>query len=144
MEDPFSRKDLIYTIYQEKSISKAAQKLFISQPSLSVMVKKIEDSIGLPLFDRSCKPLRLTEAGKEYIWPQSKSARLNPLFPITSAPSTICRQALWASAAINCCPLWCCPNISRLLFRNIPKSTWICWMPTPLSWKTAFYPASWI
>ena len=67
MEDIFVRKELIYTIYQEKSISKAAQKLFISQPSLSVMVKKIEDSIGMPLFDRSCKPLRLTEAGMEYI-----------------------------------------------------------------------------
>ncbi|MBE6883655.1 MAG: LysR family transcriptional regulator [Ruminococcaceae bacterium] len=67
MEDIFVRKELIYTIYQEKSISKAAQKLFVSQPSLSVMVKKIEDSIGLPLFDRSCKPLRLTEAGMEYI-----------------------------------------------------------------------------
>ena len=66
-EDIFSRKDLIYTIYQEQSISKAAQKLFISQPSLSVMVKKIEDAIGLPLFDRSCKPLRLTQAGEEYI-----------------------------------------------------------------------------
>ena len=48
MEDIFVRKELIYTIYQEKSISKAAQKLFVSQPSLSVMVKKIEDSIGLP------------------------------------------------------------------------------------------------
>jgi len=63
----FNRKDLIYTVYQEKSISKAAQKLFVSQPSLSIMIRKIEEEIGLPLFDRTSKPIRLTEAGMEYI-----------------------------------------------------------------------------
>ncbi len=63
----FSRKDLIYTVYQEGSISKAAQKLFVSQPSLSVMIQKIEEEVGVPLFDRTCKPIRLTEAGQEYI-----------------------------------------------------------------------------
>lgn len=67
MNDIFNKKDIIYTIYQEKSFSKAAQKLFIAQPSLSVIVKKIEDDIGLPLFDRTCKPIRMTEAGMEYI-----------------------------------------------------------------------------
>lgn len=67
MVNYFSRKDLIYTVYQERSISKAAQKLFISQPSLSVMIQKIEEEVGVPLFDRTCKPIRLTEAGREYI-----------------------------------------------------------------------------
>ncbi len=63
----FNRKDLIYTVYQEKSISKAAQKLFVSQPSLSIMIRKIEEEIGVPLFDRTSKPLRMTEAGMEYV-----------------------------------------------------------------------------
>lgn len=63
----FEKKELIYTIYQEKSFSRAAQKLFISQPSLSLMVKKLEDQIGSPLFDRSCKPIRLTQTGQQYI-----------------------------------------------------------------------------
>ncbi len=67
MGNYFSRKDLIYTVYQEGSISKAAQKLFISQPSLSVMIQKIEEEVGIPLFDRTSKPIRLTEAGQEYI-----------------------------------------------------------------------------
>lgn len=67
MKDIFAKKDIIYTIYQEKSFSKAAQKLFIAQPSLSVIVKKLEDEIGTPLFDRTCKPIRMTEAGMEYI-----------------------------------------------------------------------------
>lgn len=67
MSNRFNRKDLIYTVYQEKSISKAAQKLFISQPSLSIMIRKIEEEIGLPLFDRTSKPIRMTEAGTEYV-----------------------------------------------------------------------------
>lgn len=67
MSNIFNRKELIYTIYKEQSFSKAAQKLFIAQPSLSAMVKKTEEEIGLPLFDRTSKPIRLTETGQEYI-----------------------------------------------------------------------------
>lgn len=67
MSNYFSRKDLIYKVYEEKSISKAAQKLHISQPSLSVMIQKIEEEVGVPLFDRTSKPIGLTEAGREYI-----------------------------------------------------------------------------
>ena len=67
MQNLFSRKELIYTIYQERSFSRAAQKLFISQPSLSAIVHQIEEEIGLPLFDRTCKPIRMTEAGLAYI-----------------------------------------------------------------------------
>ena len=67
MDNYFNRKDLIYTVYREGSISRAAQKLFVSQPSLSVMIQKVEEEIGTPLFDRSNKPIRLTDAGREYI-----------------------------------------------------------------------------
>lgn len=67
MENIFYRKNLIYTIAKENSFSKAAQKLFIAQPSLSLMVKNLEEELGTPLFDRSCKPIRLTEAGEAYI-----------------------------------------------------------------------------
>ncbi len=57
----------ILTVYQEGSFSKAAEKLFITQPALSIAVKKVEDEIGMPLFDRRQKPLKLTEAGEIYI-----------------------------------------------------------------------------
>ena len=48
--------DYVYAVYQEKSFSKAAKKLFVSQPALSRMVKKAEDEIGAPIFDRSTLP----------------------------------------------------------------------------------------
>lgn len=63
----FTKKNLIYTVYKEKSFSKAAQNLYISQPSLSAMIKKVESKIGEPIFDRSTNPIQLTEIGKKYI-----------------------------------------------------------------------------
>jgi len=60
-------KEYIYTVYQERSFSKAAQKLFVSQPWLSATVKKVEQELGLSLFDRSTSPISLTQAGQYYI-----------------------------------------------------------------------------
>jgi len=67
MNNLFHRKEFVYTIAKEQSFSKAAQKLFIAQPSLSMIVKGLEEELGTPLFDRSRKPIHLTEAGAEYI-----------------------------------------------------------------------------
>ena len=61
MQNLFSRKEYIYTVYQERSFSRAAQKLFISQPSLSTIVHQVEEEVGLPLFDRTCKPIRMCD-----------------------------------------------------------------------------------
>ncbi len=63
----FQGMDYVYEVYREMSFSKAARNLFISQPSLSAAVKKVESQIGFPIFDRSSNPIRLTELGKEYI-----------------------------------------------------------------------------
>ena len=43
----------VYAVYQEKSFSKAARKLQVSQPALSKMVRKVEKDIGVIIFDRS-------------------------------------------------------------------------------------------
>lgn len=63
----FQGMEYVYEVYLEKSFSKAAEKLFISQPSLSANVKRVEHHIGYPIFDRSTKPLSLTECGVQYI-----------------------------------------------------------------------------
>ena len=63
----FQSMRYIYEVYKEMSFSRAAQKLFISQPSLSAAVKKEEERIGAPIFDRSTNPIHLTEVGQEYI-----------------------------------------------------------------------------
>lgn len=63
----FVWKKYVYEVYKERSFTKAAQNLYISQPSLSARIKKIEEIVGEPLFDRSTTPLQLTEVGKVYI-----------------------------------------------------------------------------
>ena len=54
----------IQTIAQEGSITAAARKLYISQPSLSQMLKQVEAELGAALFDRSVSPVHLTLAGE--------------------------------------------------------------------------------
>ena len=63
----FTWKKYVYEVYREKSFSKAAQNLYISQPSLSARIKKVEERVGFPLFDRSTSPLQLTEIGEVYM-----------------------------------------------------------------------------
>ena len=59
----FSNKEYVLAVYRQKSFSKAAQELYISQPSLSATIKRLEAKLGSPIFDRSTKSMRLTEAG---------------------------------------------------------------------------------
>lgn len=63
----FSGMEYVYEVYKERSFSKAAKNLYISQPSLSATIKRIEKNIGSPIFDRSTAPVKLTECGKKYI-----------------------------------------------------------------------------
>lgn len=57
----------ILTIAQEGNLTTAAQKLYISQPSLSSMLAHVEEELGVKLFDRSVSPLIPTYAGEQYI-----------------------------------------------------------------------------
>ncbi|HEX8996754.1 MAG TPA: LysR family transcriptional regulator [Ktedonobacterales bacterium] len=50
-------------VAQQRSYSRAAQLLYLSQPGVSLQVRALEQSIGMPLFERSGRQLRLTEAG---------------------------------------------------------------------------------
>ena len=63
----FRNKDYVLTIYETGSFTKASEKLFVSQPSLSATIKRLEDKIGAPIFDRSTNPVKLTEVGEEYV-----------------------------------------------------------------------------
>jgi len=62
-----NEQEYIYTVYQKGSFSKAAQALYLTQPALSLAIQRVENETGVPLFDRTQKPLRLTEAGRLYI-----------------------------------------------------------------------------
>lgn len=57
----------VVVLAAEGSFSRAADKLGISQPSLSQYLKKIEKEVGAQLFDRSGSEIRLTDAGRVYL-----------------------------------------------------------------------------
>lgn len=59
--------EYILKIAEEKNISRAAEKLFISQPALNQQLINLEKELGTPLFDRQRGELRLTEAGRVYV-----------------------------------------------------------------------------
>lgn len=62
-------RELLYvlTIAEEECFTSAAKKLFMSQPSLSQYIKRLEGGLGFLLFDRSRTPLSLTDEGRQYV-----------------------------------------------------------------------------
>jgi len=66
MEQTMGIKDMraFYAIVEEGNISHAAQRLDIAQPALSRQMKRLEESLGVQLFERGSRRIRLTEAGR--------------------------------------------------------------------------------
>ncbi len=63
----FTHKDYVFAIVEAGGFTKAAEKLFVSQPSLSATIKRLETEIGAPIFNRATNPVTLTEVGKTYL-----------------------------------------------------------------------------
>lgn len=57
----------VLILAEEKSFSKAAQRLYVTQPSLSQFIKNLENELHVRLFDRSTSPISLTPAGEAFI-----------------------------------------------------------------------------
>lgn len=59
--------DYFLTIAESGNLTRAAEKLYISQPALSQYLKRLEENMGSELFDRSKSPMALTYAGQRYL-----------------------------------------------------------------------------
>lgn len=55
-----------YAIVEEGNISHAAQRLDVAQPALSRQMKRLEEELGVKLFDRGSRRIRLTDAGRVF------------------------------------------------------------------------------
>ena len=60
----FERLNAFQTVAREKSFSKAAQKLFKTQPAISQAIRSLEEELGEPLFVRLGRTIQLTQAGQ--------------------------------------------------------------------------------
>ncbi|SIS42126.1 hydrogen peroxide-inducible genes activator [Neptunomonas antarctica] len=57
----------IVTLAKEQHFGHAAEKCFVSQPTLSIAVKKLEEELGVALFERSKNAVRITDVGKQVV-----------------------------------------------------------------------------
>jgi LysR family hydrogen peroxide-inducible transcriptional activator len=57
----------IVTLAQEQHFGHAAERCFVSQPTLSIAVKKLEDELGVALFERSKSAVRVTPVGEKVV-----------------------------------------------------------------------------
>ena len=57
----------VVEIANTNAISKAAENLYMNQPNLSRAIKSLEEEIGIEIFIRSSKGIRITPEGEEFI-----------------------------------------------------------------------------
>jgi LysR family hydrogen peroxide-inducible transcriptional activator len=57
----------VLAVAEHQNFTLAAQKSFVTQPTLSMQIQKLEDELEIQIFDRSKKPIQLTEIGKKIV-----------------------------------------------------------------------------
>ncbi|CAD6519777.1 LysR family transcriptional regulator [Paraburkholderia sabiae] len=71
-------------VAEERNFTRAAERLNMTQPPLSRQIQQIEDSVGLALFERGARPLKLTEAGRVfYVQAKRLLEESDELLPLT-------------------------------------------------------------
>ncbi len=62
----------VLAVAEYKNFTLAAEKCFVTQPTLSMQIQKVEEELGIQIFDRTKKPIQLTEIGQKIVT-QSKN-----------------------------------------------------------------------
>lgn len=59
--------EYIVAVDRERHFARAAESCYVTQPTLSMMIQKLEDELGIKIFDRSRQPVRPTKEGEEVL-----------------------------------------------------------------------------
>ena len=57
----------VLAVAEHKNFTLAAEKCFVTQPTLSMQIQKVEEELNIQIFDRSKKPIQLTEIGHKIV-----------------------------------------------------------------------------
>ncbi|MCF8320597.1 MAG: LysR family transcriptional regulator [Flavobacterium sp.] len=57
----------VLAVAEHKNFTLAADKCFVTQPTLSMQIQKVEDELNIQIFDRTKKPIQLTEIGQKIV-----------------------------------------------------------------------------
>ena len=55
------------SVAEHGNFTTASEKCFVTQPTLSMQVQKLEEELGVTIFNRSTKPLKVTEVGEKVL-----------------------------------------------------------------------------
>ena len=72
----YEKLDYVIAVAEEQNLTKAAERLFISQPALTSALNKLDAEFGVKLFDRKRPPVKLTAAGMLYVQEMTKIRQL--------------------------------------------------------------------
>ena len=123
--------DYVLALAEERNLTRAARKAFISQPTLTNYINRLEEQLGVKLFDRSVTPIEITRAGALYI-EQMKKIQLaetnlrNELRILGSME----RYSIWGSAPPGATTGCCCRNSAAAIRRwasssmNRERNSW--------------------
>jgi Transcriptional regulator len=101
----------VIAIAETGSFNKAAEKLYISQPSLTAAIRDLEDEMNILIFNRTSRGVTLTNEGEEFV---AYARELYHHYEIVMAST-----ARWASARKSSpCPRNITPSRSRALSRR--------------------------
>ncbi|MDO8717510.1 MAG: LysR family transcriptional regulator [Polaromonas sp.] len=66
---PYTLKQMqtFIEVARQRSVSKAAERLFVTQPAVSMQIRQLEDAFGLPLIEPMGRNIRLTHAGEAFL-----------------------------------------------------------------------------
>ena len=70
----------VCTLAECKSLTRASERLYISQPALSLYINNVEKNLGAPLFERNGRKFELTWLGKQYVEKASQMLELERQF----------------------------------------------------------------
>lgn len=130
------------------SMTKAAAKLFITQPALSNYISKLEEELGTKLFDRSVTPMKLTFSGEKYL-EHARTVMMqidNMEREIRDITNHQTGRRVWAfqTSVLSTCSRRCflcfTKNIRGFVLKLIMPLVYVCWIFwQPVMWILYFY-----
>ena len=63
----FTQLQYVLAVAEHKNFTLAAEKCFVTQPTLSMQIQKVEEELNIQIFDRTKKPIQLTDIGQKIV-----------------------------------------------------------------------------
>ncbi len=117
----FTLKSYVLEVYKTGNFSQAAENLYISQPSLSASIRRLEKQIGEPLFDRSTHPVRLTACGEAYLQAAQTIATAEENFAAFVAGYSSCQTGTLTVGGSNMNISFTLPKLLKRFRADYPK-----------------------